>query len=31
MLKTLLNFSPMLGDLQLFSLAVTAEILPTIK
>lgn len=30
-LKTSLNFSPVLGDLQLFSLAVAAEILPTIK
>lgn len=31
LLKTSLNFSPPLGDLQLFSLAVAAEILPTIK
>lgn len=30
-LKIPLNFSPMLGDLQLFSLAVAPEILPTIK
>lgn len=31
LLKTSLNFSPLLGDLQLFSLAVAAEILTTIK